>query len=351
MLNKMGMDKEKKLYNDGFFESLKQINLTQAQAIVPIICSLVDFDSIVDFGCGVGCWLKAFSEYKGTSNIKGLDGEWLRGKELLIDNELVEYRDLSTEIRFDNKYDLVVSVEVAEHLPENTADIFIDNLTNAGDLILFSAAIPWQGGTGHINEQWPDYWERKFNLRGFECYDVVRPLCWDREEAGIYRQNLMLYIRKSEADKYPKVLQAERNVNAMRNVVTPFLYSTFMKKYTSLIETSLLFIEKESTENGLDRYLKDRGVSTVAVYGMAEFGCTLVKYLQNKGITVSCGIDKKQMGDVCGIPVFQPNELAGKKPEFVISTVPNAFDSIVQTMNQIEGECEVVDIHSILKEI
>ena len=351
MLKRISMNEGKKLYNDGFFESLKQINLTQAQTIVPIICSLVDFNSVIDFGCGVGCWLKAFGEYKQISNIKGLDGEWLRGKELLIDRDLVEYRDLSKEIRLDNRYDLVVSVEVAEHLPENAADIFIDNLTNAGNLILFSAAIPWQGGTGHINEQWPEYWENKFSARSFDCYDVIRPLCWDKDEAGIYRQNLMLYIKRSEAEKYHKVLQAEKNTKAMRNVVAPFLYNTFMKKHASLIETVLMFIEKESIGNGLDQYLKNRGVSSVAVYGMAELGCTLVKYLRNKGISVTCGIDKKQMDDICGISVFQPGELKGRKPKFVISTVPNAYDDIVKTLGQIEGECEVVDIHSILKEI
>ena len=339
------------LYNDGFFESLKNINLSQAKAIVPIICNLVDFESAVDFGCGVGCWLRAFQDYRYLEKIHGLDGEWLRGKELLIDENNVEYVDLSEHIELKEKYDLVISLEVAEHLPAASADSFVDNLTLAGDVILFSAAIPYQGGTGHINEQWPDYWDKKFYERGFVCFDVVRPLCWDDDNAGIYRQNIFLYVHKSKIDQHPKLLEAQRNGKQMMNLVAPFLYNTFMKKYTSLLDTSMMLIEKESEGRGLSQYLNEREIQEVAIYGMAELGVTLLKYLQNKGITVKYGIDKKQMNNINGISVYKPDDLKGNKLPIIISTVPNAYDDVCKTISMIDAQCEVVDIATLAKRL
>jgi 2-polyprenyl-3-methyl-5-hydroxy-6-metoxy-1,4-benzoquinol methylase len=58
----------------------------------------------------------------------------------------------------EKEFDLVVSLEVAEHLPASAADQFVNTLVKHGKKILFSAAIPGQGGQDHLNEQWPDYW-------------------------------------------------------------------------------------------------------------------------------------------------------------------------------------------------
>ena len=58
----------------------------------------------------------------------------------------------------NRKFDLVLSLEVAEHLPSECAEAFVESLVNLGPVILFSAAIPYQGGENHVNEQWPEYW-------------------------------------------------------------------------------------------------------------------------------------------------------------------------------------------------
>jgi hypothetical protein len=94
------------------------------------------------------------------------------------------------------KFDLALSLEVAEHLEPQFANVIVDTLTRHADAIIFGAALPMQGGTHHVNEQWPNYWIRKFEERGFECYDLIRPLFWNEARiAAFYIQNTFLFLR------------------------------------------------------------------------------------------------------------------------------------------------------------
>lgn len=348
------MDSRNKLYDEVFFQSVKDINMKFAKTLVPIISQFTVIKSVVDFGCGVGCWLKAFSDYNSIDYMTGYDGEWLRGNGLLVDEACIVYTDLSNQVTVTKKYDLVISLEVAEHCPESSADVFIQNLTSAGDLILFSAAIPWQGGVGHVNEQWQDYWSNIFLKYGFECYDVLRPLCWNNEDAGIYRQNIFFYVKKTKIDNYPKITKASHNALLMKNIVLPTLFDTLMRKNDSLLTTLMELYVKESRGRGLAKYLEKRDVHKVAVYGIAEFGKAIVEYLYNSGIEIECGIDQKKMEPINvgeGIPVFRPFELIRQKPEVIIITVPNAFETIKRTLDLIDGNSEYIDIHKMVKEL
>jgi hypothetical protein len=93
---------------------------------------------------------------------------------------------------------------VAEHLPESRAASFVNSLTNLGPVVLFSAAIPCQGGDGHINEQWPGYWAELFARSGFVAIDCIRSRVWDNEQvAYYYAQNMVLYVSRERLDDYP----------------------------------------------------------------------------------------------------------------------------------------------------
>ena len=83
--------------------------------------------------------------------------------------------DLTHPLQLDRQFDLVLSLEVAEHIPAGRAATFIDSLVRHGDAILFSAAIPRQGGEQHINCQWPSWWAELFTQRGYQTFDLVRP--------------------------------------------------------------------------------------------------------------------------------------------------------------------------------
>ncbi|MEJ1938736.1 methyltransferase domain-containing protein, partial [Nostoc sp. NIES-2111] len=150
-----------------------------AKEIVPVLMEILNPTSVIDVGCGIGTWLSVFHSF-GVEDILGIDGESIDKSSLRlhIDGSKFIAHDLTKPFQCARKFDLVISLEVAEHLPEEAADIFVKTLVSLGDYIIFSAAVPNQGGTGHINEQWPTYWSIKFKQYGFETYDCIRYAFW-----------------------------------------------------------------------------------------------------------------------------------------------------------------------------
>ena len=90
-----------------------------------------------------------------------------------------------------------MSLEVAEHLAPECGPRFVEALVNQSDNILFSAAIPGQGGQSHVNEQWPSYWIGLFSNHRYRCFDFIRPMIWeDRQVECCYRQNILFFTRR-----------------------------------------------------------------------------------------------------------------------------------------------------------
>lgn len=157
---------------------------------------IVNPASVLDVGCGIGTWLKVFQEH-GVNDFVGVDGNFVDRRMLKISQERFHAHDLTTPVALGRKFDLVVSLEVAEHIPEQFADSFVEMLVKHGDVHLFSAAIPGQGGQNHVNEQWPEYWQKKFEPFGFYFHDVIRPQIWGNEQVDFwYRQNMFLVKRE-----------------------------------------------------------------------------------------------------------------------------------------------------------
>jgi hypothetical protein len=144
-----------------------------AERVVPIVMELLSPGSVVDIGAGTGAWLAAFSA-AGVQDIQGVEGGRPTGQQLLVPAECVRWHDLEQPLDLGRRFDMAVSLEVAEHLPAGQADQFVAMLTQHADAVLFSAAIPNQGGNHHINEQWPTYWATRFAEHGFGCFDVLR---------------------------------------------------------------------------------------------------------------------------------------------------------------------------------
>jgi len=197
------METAKELYDQKFFERNKnsaklksvEIILTEVFKIFP------QFNSAVDFGCATGTWLKGLERF-GITDIRGYDGKWVDKSKLLIPQECFFEADFDKPMAIDRKFDLAISIEVGEHLKESSADSFIENITKSADFVLFSAAIPFQGGENHINEQWPEYWFGKFNHFGFVCIDRIRKALWNNYDVvDFYRQNVLLYVKKEKIDE------------------------------------------------------------------------------------------------------------------------------------------------------
>lgn len=180
-------------YDDAFFDSHEEVALASARAAVPLLLEIIQPASVIDVGCGRGAWLKAFGEH-GVAALRGVDGPHVNQDRLLIDRACFTVADLGKPFHLEGRFDLAVCLEVAEHLSYAVGPQLVQNLTDLAPLVLFSAAIPGQGGTGHINEQWPPYWRRLFADRGYQRLDPLRPrLKQDARVAWWYRQNLFLF--------------------------------------------------------------------------------------------------------------------------------------------------------------
>ena len=185
--------KQLRPYSDAFFDGIDEGSSRSAEVIVPLVCELVRPRSVVDVGCGRGVWLRAFSQ-NGVESILGLDGDYVSSEKLAIPDECFRAQNLAHRIRLDRRFDLAVNLEVAEHLPESRAAGLVEELTHLASIVLFSAAIPGQTGTDHINEQWPWYWQALFSERGFRLLDPIRPrIRHDKRVKWWYRQNLLIY--------------------------------------------------------------------------------------------------------------------------------------------------------------
>lgn len=181
-----------------FFHSEEIYNLASPREIVPVLMEIFNPRSVVDFGCGLGTFLYCFKE-QGVSRVTGMDGDWVDRsllRKYLDDNEFIATNLQNGNLAPQEKYDLAMSLEVAEHLSPDSADRFVANITSLSDNIVFSAAIPGQGGQDHINEQWPSYWIKKFEQHGYTCSDILRPRFWNNPNIlWWYKQNMLVFSK------------------------------------------------------------------------------------------------------------------------------------------------------------
>ncbi len=183
-------------YSSSFFDEIVSESLLSAKVVVPLVVDLVRPGSVVDVGCATGAWLSVFHDH-GVKTVVGLDGAYVNSTTLLIPSDCFRETDLAKPFCFSERFDLAISLEVAEHLPAASAQGFVRSLCQLAPVILFSAAVPGQMGTHHINEQWPEYWRELFATHRFRMFDPFRPVLWNDQRVALwYRQNLFLYTHE-----------------------------------------------------------------------------------------------------------------------------------------------------------
>jgi hypothetical protein len=206
-------------YSSNFYADHNHESRLSANMILPPIFKVLRPQSVIDVGCGAGVWMAAAKSLG--ARCVGLEGDWIKDvKPPELDIRVV---DLEQPITLDQRFDLAVCVEVAEHLSGQRGPGLIHDLCRLSDCVLFSAAIPGQGGTNHINEQWQSYWADLFAKNGFVQFDCVRPPIWNNKiVARWYRQNAFLYVAKSRSNTMRLQRQSEIAIDivhpeAMRN--------------------------------------------------------------------------------------------------------------------------------------
>ena len=184
----------KDIYSEEWFEWQSQESYLSASQVVPKIISEYRPASVVEYGCGVGSWGAVFHEF-GLRSYLGIDGSHINREQLRIPTEQFVSQDLTAPMVL-GQFDLCLCLETAEHLDEIYASSLVGVLCQSADTIVFSAAIPGQTGTHHVNEQWQSYWEKLFAERGFQSNTELREYFWTNSEiAWYYIQNIVTYTK------------------------------------------------------------------------------------------------------------------------------------------------------------
>ena len=209
-------------YAPAYFAGQGGGSYESARRIVPIVMEALAPQSVVDVGCGVGAWLRAFAE-QGVRRVLGIDGDYVERSMLQIDPGDYLGWDLAKPLAVDERFDLALSLEVACDLEPAQAPRFVEDLVRLAPAVLFSSAIPHQGGF-HVNEQWQSYWAALFERHGYLAIDVIRPAVWnDAQVEWWYAQNALLYVTEDVlAAKLPGA-SAERSP-ARLDVIAPRYY-------------------------------------------------------------------------------------------------------------------------------
>ena len=188
-------------YDAAFYAAQVHESLAAARHYAARLAEVFAPAAVLDVGCGRGAWLKAFGE-TGAATLVGLDGPWNEGE--MID-PLIDFRatDLEAAARTGwtgERFDLAMSLEVAEHLPPDTSRGFARLLCEASDVVMFGAAVPHQTGTRHINLRRQSAWAADFAALGFAPWDLFRPVLWGHPEVPYwYQQDTFLYVKEGAA--------------------------------------------------------------------------------------------------------------------------------------------------------
>ena len=187
------------VYDARFFSEVDRGSRQAAGILAPALLELVPARSVVDVGCGHGVWLEILKG-QGVERVHGVDGTYVDPTRLRIAPEEFTAADLERPVPIEGRFDLAISLETAEHLSPSRSESFVADLCRLAPIVYFSAAIPHQGGTNHVNERPQSEWAKAFAVHGYRPADALRWRFWNDLEAGVvYAQNALLYVSEDAA--------------------------------------------------------------------------------------------------------------------------------------------------------
>lgn len=225
----------RQIYDRAFYAEQIDGSARSARVVVPALLDLIrEVNSVVDVGCGAGAWLSRFKD-SGVDRVLGMDGGDA-DEHGQLEIERAEFRscDFEQEISVGERFGLCICLEVAEHLTEKSAPALVRNLCSLSDVVLFSAAVPGQGGTNHLNERWPSYWADLFAEEGYRALDIIRGRFWnDARIEWWHRQNMLLFANTAGLARisHPAALAADVCPSTPLDIVHPECFSILRSNY------------------------------------------------------------------------------------------------------------------------
>lgn len=182
------------IFTDDVYAQIRDGARRSAAAVVPILMRDFAPRSVLDVGGGEGWWARAFADLGGEGTVLEFSAPYYSQ-----DNVSFQSVDLERDPRgwsLPNLPDLALCLEVAEHLSARAAAPLVEMLAQSAPVVVFSAAVPGQGGHGHINEQWPEYWVKLFREHDYAATDYLRWIVWNNDLVEPwYRQNLLVFAQ------------------------------------------------------------------------------------------------------------------------------------------------------------
>lgn len=231
----MDRDNRAEIYCDLAKRSLDDKIRTResARRILNILFQYIQPKSVLDVGCGMGTWL-AVAHDMGITDIQGIEGKWLDAAHLEIPQSQILACDLEKGFSLSRRFDLALCLEVGEHLHERAADVLIASLVAHSDVVLFSAAIPFQGGHHHVNEQFLQYWIDRFAKHKYRALDIIRGHLWNDTSVLWYLACNVVVFASETAIAASEKFQHELSVVRPVSIVHPDLYASRIKMATPL---------------------------------------------------------------------------------------------------------------------
>jgi len=231
-------DPRKDVYHDlhgGQMKAEEQAYRVSADRILTIFGEYLQPKSVLDVGCGPGAWLSVL-QGRGVTDVVGIDGPWLKLEDAVCDPALLQVTDLEAGFDLGRRFDLVICLEVAEHLSPAAAERFVESLARHSAAILFSAAIPFQGGHHHVNERFLSYWASLFAKHAFQPLDIIRGRIWhDQQVMWWLRQNIMLFAHKDLIETNASLKRIAEHQGPI-SVVHPDVYTQRIRDLLAQLE-------------------------------------------------------------------------------------------------------------------
>jgi len=259
-------DQRQAIYNDLHRNQISQEEEANRRSAELVLAKLFQYytpKSVLDVGCGIGTWL-AVAQRMGVAEVQGIEGNWLDRRLVQVPESLIADVDLEQSFDLGRRFDLVICLEVAEHLSSQGASGFVESLVRHADVILFSAAIPFQGGHHHVNEQFLSYWQQLFEQGGYCPVDFLRVLFWD-DPAVLWwlKQNLVVFA-KQEHTVAPGPFAGFTQRNGPLSIVHPDVYFDRMKSAAAVADEHNKLISVLATGSTFSVIRQPNGQLTVS---------------------------------------------------------------------------------------